>query len=206
MTKDSVLTEKQLVLFDLGGELYAVDIGAVYEIIRMQPITKVPKAPFFVEGIINLRGKVIPVVDMRKRFGLTNLEQTKDNRIMVVDSGGQSVGIIVDAVTEVLRIASESVEPPSSIITTSASDYMLGIAKRDGDMIVLLDLDRVLTKEAVASSLNQTDDEYLVEEKQIPEPAMKPMAVKAKTTIQSSSKVKSQPKEKEKVAVGATAS
>lgn len=139
--------EKHLVLFTIAGEKYAVDINSVYEIIRTQPVTRVPRAPFFVEGIINLRGKVVPIVDMRKRLGLGDVEQTKDSRIMVVDSNGESVGIIVDAVTEVLRIPADAVEPPSNIIITTASGYMLGIAKRDGDMIVLLDLNRVLSKE-----------------------------------------------------------
>jgi purine-binding chemotaxis protein CheW len=139
------IMERQLVLFDLGGEVYGVDIAAVHEIIRMQPITRVPKAPFYVEGVINLRGKVIPVVDMRKRFGLAKVEQTKDNRIVVVDSSGQNIGIIVDAVTEVLRIPADSVETPSEIITTTDSDYLLGIAKRDETMIILLDLDKVLS-------------------------------------------------------------
>jgi len=155
MARENVtLMEKQLVLFELGGEIYGVDISAVFEIIRMQAITRVPKAPFFVEGVINLRGKVIPIVDMRKRFGLPKAEQNKDNRIMVVDSGGQNIGIIVDAVTEVLRISSDSVEPPSDIIVTAAADYLLGIANRDGNMIILLDLQRVLSKEAVGYGLD----------------------------------------------------
>jgi purine-binding chemotaxis protein CheW len=140
------------VLFDLGGEVYGVDIAAVHEIIRMQPITRVPKAPFYVEGVINLRGKVIPVVDMRKRFGLAKVEQTKDNRIVVVDSSGQNIGIIVDAVTEVLRIPADSVETPSEIITTTDSDYLLGIAKRDDTMIILLDLDKVLSMAVIDTS------------------------------------------------------
>ncbi len=153
MPANGQTSEKHLVLFTIAGEKYAVDINSVYEIIRPQPITRVPKAPFFVEGIINLRGKVVPVVDMRKRFGLADTEQTKDSRIMVVDSNGESVGIIVDAVTEVLRIPADSIEPPSNIIISTSLDYMLGIAKRNGDMIVLLDLNKVLSKEqALASS------------------------------------------------------
>jgi purine-binding chemotaxis protein CheW len=144
--------EKELVLFELGKEIYGVDISVVIEIIRMQPITKVPKAPVFVEGVINLRGKVIPIVDMRKRFGLPKAEQNKDNRIMVLDSGGQNVGIIIDAVTEVLRIPSDSVEPPSDIIVSAASDYLLGITKHDKNMIILLDMDRVLAKDGVSAT------------------------------------------------------
>ncbi len=164
MPANGQTSEKHLVLFVIAGEKYAVDINSVYEIIRPQPVTRVPKAPFFVEGIINLRGKVVPVVDMRKRLGLANAGQTKDSRIMVVDSNGESVGIIVDAVTEVLRIPADSIEPPSNIIVSTASDYMLGIAKHDGDMIVLLHLDKVLSKEqALAPPV--FDDEPLEYEK-----------------------------------------
>jgi len=89
---------------------------------------------------------VIPVVDLRKRFGLPVEEESKENRIVVVDIGAQDIGVIVDAVTEVLRIATESVEPPASIITTADSEYLLGIAKLDSRLIILLDLEQVLTE------------------------------------------------------------
>ena len=92
--------EQQLVVFDLSTEAYGVDIGAVREIIRLQDITRVPRTPEFVEGVINLRGKVIPVVDLRKRFGLPAEDESKENRIVVVDIGAQDIGVIVDAVTE----------------------------------------------------------------------------------------------------------
>ena len=138
--------EQQLVVFDLAAEGYGVDIGAVREIIRLQDITKVPRTPEFVEGIINLRGKVIPVIDLRKRFSLPVEDETKDNRIVVVDIGGQDIGVIVDAVTEVLRISTESVEPPASVITTADSEYLLGIAKLDSRLIILLDLQQVLSE------------------------------------------------------------
>ena len=137
--------EQQLVVFDLALEAYGVDIGAVREIIRMQDITEVPRTPEFVEGIINLRGKVIPVVDLRKRFGLPVSERTKDNRIVVVDIGGQDIGVIVDAVAEVLRVAADAVEPPSVVITSAESVYLLGIAKLEDRLIILLDLERVLS-------------------------------------------------------------
>ena len=133
-------------VFDLSTEAYGVDIGAVREIIRLQDITKVPRTPEFVEGVINLRGKVIPVVDLRKRFGLPAEEESKENRIVVVDIGAQDIGVIVDAVTEVLRIATESVEPPASVIITADSEYLLGIAKLDSRLIILLDLEQVLTE------------------------------------------------------------
>ena len=144
---DAAQIEKQLVVFDLASEGYGVDIGAVREIIRMQEITRVPRTPEFVEGVINLRGKVIPVIDLRKRFGLQVADQSKDNRIVVVDIGKQDIGVIVDAVTEVLRISAASVEPPTSFITSADSDYLLGIAKLESRLIILLDLESVLSNE-----------------------------------------------------------
>ena len=138
--------ERQLVVFDLSTESYGVDIGAVREIIRLQEITKVPRTPEFVEGVINLRGGVIPVIDLRKRFELPVADETSDNRIVVVDIGGQNIGVVVDAVTEVLRVSADSIEPPSSVITTSESEYLLGIAKLDDRLIILLDLNQVLSE------------------------------------------------------------
>ncbi len=138
--------ERQLVIFDLAAESYGVDINAVQGIIRMQTITRVPRTPEFVEGVINLRGEVIPVVDLRKRFGLTATEETKDSRIVVVYIGGQQVGMVVDAVTEVLRIAADSIEPPSSVITSADSAYLMGIAKLEDRLITLLDLEQALSE------------------------------------------------------------
>jgi purine-binding chemotaxis protein CheW len=137
--------EEQLVIFSLAGESYGVDIGTVNEIIRPQEITRVPRTPRFVKGVINLRGKVITVVDLRKVFDLPVGESTKETRIVVVDILGQQVGIMVDAVTEVLRIPADSVEPPSSMISSVDSDYLLGIAKLENRMITLLDLGKVLS-------------------------------------------------------------
>lgn len=143
--KSNAQEERQLVVFDLANESYGVDIRAVQGIIRMQTITRMPKTPDFVEGVINLRGKVIPVVDMRKRFDLIVKEETGDSRIVVVDIGGQEVGMIVDAVTEVLRISADSIEPPSSVITGADSAYLMGIAKVEERLIILLDLEMVLS-------------------------------------------------------------
>ncbi|MCX7912284.1 MAG: chemotaxis protein CheW [Dehalococcoidales bacterium] len=147
MVKDIITAEKQMVLFQLGSEIYGLDIAAVHEIIRMQPITKVPKAPFYVEGVINLRGKVIPVVDMGKRFGIEKGESNKSNRIVVVNIKDTTLGIIVDAVTEVARIPVDAVEPVSDIITASNHDCFSGIAKLPDKMVILLDLDKLLSGE-----------------------------------------------------------
>lgn len=153
MVKDTVTTEKQMVLFELGSEIYGLDIATVHEIIRMQPITRVPKAPFYVEGVINLRGKVIPVIDMGKRFGLEKVERAKNNRIVVVNINDTILGIIVDAVTEVIRIPTESIEPVSDIITAAKSDYLMGIAKLTDKMVILLELDKLLSGDSILASL-----------------------------------------------------
>ncbi len=137
-------SERQLVVFDLASEAYGVNIGTVREIIRMQQITHVPEAPQYVDGVINLRGRVIPVIDLRKRFGLAVTEQTENSRIVVVDSAGEDIGVIVDAVTEVLRVPGDAIEPASSLITTEDSYYMDGIAKIGNRLLILLDLERVL--------------------------------------------------------------
>ena len=139
--------ERQLVVFDLSGEAYGVSIATVREIIRMQTITYVPDTPDFVEGVINLRGKVNPVVDLRKRFDLNVTSETDDSRIVVVDIGGEDIGVIVDAVTEVLRISENAVEPTSALMTTEDSYYIEGVAKLGDRLLILLDLERVLTAE-----------------------------------------------------------
>jgi purine-binding chemotaxis protein CheW len=152
MTESSVAVgpERQLVVFALASEAYGVDINTVREIIRMQEITFVPNAPDFVEGVINLRGRVIPIVDLRKRFGLTVTEQTADSRIVVVDIAGENIGVIVDAVMEVMRVAGDAIEPASSVITTEDSYYMQGIAKLGERLLILLDLERVLSADEKA--------------------------------------------------------
>lgn len=159
MAKDTVVAEKQMVLFELGSETYGLDIAAVHEIIRMQPITKVPKAPFYVEGVINLRGRVIPVIDIGKRFGFEKAERGKNNRIVVVNIKDTVLGIIVDAVTEVLRIATESIEPVSDIVTSGHAEYLLGIAKLSNKMVILLAIDKLLAGEdkALADISAQND-------------------------------------------------
>jgi purine-binding chemotaxis protein CheW len=141
----NVLTEIQLVVFDLASEHYGVDISDVREIIRMQDITPMPGVKAFVEGIINLREKVLPVLDLRKRFGLKVAEHTEESRIVVVDSSSGEVGVIVDAVTEVLRIPISSIEPNSSMVMHSNSDYLRGIAKLPDRLIILLDLNKLLS-------------------------------------------------------------
>ncbi len=137
--------ENQLVVFKLADEHYGVNIAAVEGIIKMQAITSVPHAPSFVEGITNLRGTVLPVMDMRKRFGLELRDENRDTRIIVVEMDGVTVGMVVDAVNEVLRVPDENIEPPSPMVTTVDSSFITGIAKVDERLIILLDLAKVLT-------------------------------------------------------------
>ncbi len=143
--------EQQLVVFDLAGEHYGVDIAAVEGIIKLQAITTVPHAPAFVEGVTNLRGKVLPVIDLRKRFGLSQAQATRDSRIVVVEMNGATVGMVVDGVSEVLRVSAEAVEPPSPIVTTVDSAFIRGIAKVGERLVILLDLGKVLSVEESAS-------------------------------------------------------
>jgi purine-binding chemotaxis protein CheW len=136
--------ELQLVIFTLAKEEYALSITAVQEINRLVPITKLPQTPDFMEGIINLRGRIIPVIDLRKRFALTIADATDDSRIIVVEIKGQTVGIIVDAVTEVVRLQSDSIEPAPTAFAVD-SQYIQGVGKLENRLLILLDLDRTLS-------------------------------------------------------------
>ncbi len=164
--------DNQLVVFDLANEQYGVNIGAVESIIKMQSITAVPHAPSFVEGVTNLRGAVLPVIDLRKRFNLPAEKGTKDNRIVVVEINAAQVGMVVDAVTEVLSVSDEDVEPPPAIVTTVDSAFITGIAKIDGRLIILLELSQVLdTEEKVdLQTFQQARDDILeqVEKEALP--------------------------------------
>ena len=139
--------EHQIVVFELAKEYYGLDIGAVEGIIKMQTITSMPQSPDYVEGITNLRGVVVPVIDLRRRFTLPAQEWTRDTRIVVVFMNGIKVGMIVDGVSQVLRITDEAIEPPPPIVTTAHSAFIKGIAKLESQLIILLDLSKVLSVE-----------------------------------------------------------
>ena len=137
--------EKQLVVFELGKENFGVEISKVESIIKMQAITKMPQAPVFVEGVINLRGKILPVIDLHRRFGLAAVEDRKASRIVVVSIEGKEVGMVVDGVSEVLTISEEAIEPVPPLVTTVDSTFLIGIAKIDARLVILLDLGQVLS-------------------------------------------------------------
>lgn len=136
--------ELQLVIFRLAKEEYGLPITKVQEINRLVPITKLPQTPSFMEGIINLRGRIIPVVDLRKRFQVAATDYDDDTRIIIVEVSGQTVGIIVDAVNEVVRLNSDSIEPPPPAFVLDAR-YIEGVGKLDGRLLILLDIDKILT-------------------------------------------------------------
>ena len=146
----------QLVTFNLGSEEYAVAILKVQEINRMKEITRVPNSPPYVEGVINLRGKVIPVVNLRSKFGLAAKENNEQTRIMIMDIQGITMGLVVDSVSEVLRIPSTTVEPTPPMASNISAEFIKGIAKVDERLIILLDMDRLLGKTEGAEMIEVT--------------------------------------------------
>lgn len=134
----------QLVTFRIGEEEFGVDILAVQEIIRLVPITPVPRAPVDIAGVINLRGKVIPVVNMRSRFSLPARDASPQTRIVVMESEEKIVGFLVDAVSEVLRIPVTTVEDPPPVVAGIGSEYIRGVGKLAERLLILLDLDRLM--------------------------------------------------------------
>ena len=146
--------EGKYLTFSLADEEYGIGILMIREIIGMMPITAVPQTPDFVKGVINLRGKVIPVVDLRLRFGMDEIDYTERTCIIVVEIAGQAgtrqMGIVVDAVSEVLNIKADEIEDTPTFGTKLDMDYILGMAKMEGGVKILLDIDRVLSAEEVA--------------------------------------------------------
>lgn len=135
----------QLVTFKLGSEEFAVDILKVQEINKMMNITKIPNAPAFIEGVINLRGKIIPIVDLRKRLGFKDQDYDKSTRIIVVELDGLVLGFIVDSVSEVLRIPENTIEPPPTMIAGIESEYIEGVGKVDDRLLILLELKKIFS-------------------------------------------------------------
>ena len=147
--------EGKYLTFTLADEEYGIGILRIKEIIGMMPITTIPQTPEFVKGVINLRGKVIPVVDLRLRFGMDSIDYTERTCIIVVEIAGQAgtvmIGIVVDAVSEVLNIKGEDIEDTPTFGTKLNTEYILGMAKMEGSVKILLDIGRVLTGEEIAT-------------------------------------------------------
>jgi len=137
----------QLVSFTLGDEVYGIAITHVREIILIAKITHIPQTPPHVKGLINLRSTVIPVIDLRTKFGMPESPMTDESRIMVLQSEGKTVGIIVDAVREVLRIKRDQITPPPATVAGAGREYMTGLVRLGEELLILLDIDKILCRE-----------------------------------------------------------
>ncbi len=141
----------QLVSFRLAQEEYGIEITKIQEIILMGEITRVPQTPHYIKGLINLRSTVIPIVDLRLRFGMSEEEVTDETRIMVVNVVGKTIGIIVDAVSEVLRVNEEQIAPPPPTVAGLGQEYLTGLVKFDSRLLIMLDIDQILGEEGNAA-------------------------------------------------------
>lgn len=138
--------ELQIVGFRVGRETFGVPISLVHEIVRVPEITAVPEAPDYVEGVINLRGKIISVLDLRKRFGEKEITESKKNRILVVEVEGKMVGLIVDAASEVLKVPATEIDLPPNVFDEGELNYVTGVGKLRGRLIIMIDLTKILQK------------------------------------------------------------
>jgi purine-binding chemotaxis protein CheW len=136
--------ELQIVGFRVGNETYGVPITALHEIVRVPEITAVPDAPDYMEGVINLRGKIVSVIDLRKRFGIKETTPSRRNRILVVEYNGRLSGLIVDSASEVLKIPPTDIEPPPAVLQEGGLNCVTGLGKYQGRLIMLLDTSKIL--------------------------------------------------------------
>jgi purine-binding chemotaxis protein CheW len=147
----SEIKEIQVACFRLGDDLYAVDIMRIKEIIRPQKLTSLPKSPAFIDGVINLRGAVIPVVDLRKRFDMPERENGAATRLLIVRLHAQTLGLVVDDVTEVITVPIKDIKPPPAVSTGVIADYLLGVCLSGDVLVMLLDIDRLLSVNEVSA-------------------------------------------------------
>ena len=151
---------QQLISFTVGDEEYGLELLRVKEVIRMRQITWLPKAPACVKGIINLRGDVIPIVDLRERFGLRQQQQTAMTRVIVVEVAGRPVGMVVDSASQVVRVPSDQFDPPPVLMGKGSRDFITAVGKTGDRLIIMIDVDTILSSEEmsqIAGSLNAVD-------------------------------------------------
>lgn len=148
------MAEKQYVVFKLGNEKYCADIANVGSITEFDNITKVPNTPSYIEGVINLRGEVIPIVSLKKRFNVAQAGESQDARIIIITYDGKNIGFLVDDASQVIRIDSENIEPTPAIIAGEDRKYISGVGKVDGTIVVLLDLIKILSDSEIEALEN----------------------------------------------------
>lgn len=150
--------ERQFIIFNLGSEEFGIEITKAHEIVRMQGITELPQSSEFIEGIINLRGEIITIIDLRKRFNLEP-EMGKETRIIIIDLKNIKAGLIVDSISEVIRINSDEISEPPGRVAGIKRDYLKGIGKIDERLIILLDLNQLLSSEEMIEleSIDETE-------------------------------------------------
>lgn len=141
---ETIEREEQLVAFHLADEVYAIDIAAIHEIIRLQEITQVPRTQDDIEGIINLRGKIVPIVNLRRRLGLSDVERTPKTRVIVVDINECTIGLEVDSVIGVLRLPEACIEKPTQMVGAVDADYVRGVGKSNDALVILLNIQHML--------------------------------------------------------------
>ncbi len=145
--RQAAVPQVQLVTFRVGGEEFGLDVFAVHEILRYQAPTPMPRAPEFVEGVLDVRGTLVPIVDLRRRFETPEVVYDEDTRIVVVDFNEERLGLVVDSVTEVLRAPETAVSPPPAYIRGLAAEFVRGIVRVGERLVVLMDLDRILSSD-----------------------------------------------------------
>ncbi len=148
--------EKQFVVFKIADEHFGVEIFQAREIVRPQAITRVPNAPSFVLGVCNIRGQIVPIVDLRERFNLGGEALEDERKIITVDVEGNDIGILVDEVTEVIWMPEDDIEPPPSIAGGIDREYLKGIGKAHGKLLVILDLEKILSPKEI-QEMESTD-------------------------------------------------
>lgn len=145
--RQAAVPQVQLVTFRVGGEEFGLDVFAVHEILRYQEPTPMPRAPEFVEGVLDVRGTLVPVVDLRRRFETPEVRYDFDTRIILVDFNEERLGLVVDSVTEVLRAPETAVSPPPAYIRGLAAEFVRGIVRVGERLVILMDLDRILSSD-----------------------------------------------------------
>ncbi len=141
----------QLVSFKLSDETYGIEITKIREIILVGEITRVPETPHYIKGLINLRSSVIPVIDLRARFGLPESNLTQDSRIMVLNVGQRTIGIVVESVSEVLRVSEDQISPAPPTVASLGNEYMTGLVRLDEQLLILLDVDKLFGEQSKAA-------------------------------------------------------